>query len=120
MAFGLMTRKWGIYWRPLLVGLDCVRYIIEVVGRLHNFCINERILETGDSLFDPVAEANVTGHEMFQEMAEKLAKYEALAKALPGQSGRREDMVQWILHLGRVFATNLFIATYLVWFAKIK
>jgi hypothetical protein len=37
---------------------------------------------------------------MFQEMAEKLAEYEALAEALPGQSGLREDMDQRILHLG--------------------
>jgi hypothetical protein len=43
MAFAMMTRKWGIYWRPLLIGLDKIKYIVEVVGRLHNYCINERI-----------------------------------------------------------------------------
>jgi hypothetical protein len=80
MAFGMMTRKWGIYWRPLLVGLDKIKYIVEVVARLHNFCIDERILEPGKSC-DPVVEANVTGREIFT--AEALAKYEALAESLP-------------------------------------
>jgi hypothetical protein len=32
MAFGLMTRKWGIYWRPLTVGLPNLKYIVEVVA----------------------------------------------------------------------------------------
>jgi DDE superfamily endonuclease len=98
MAFGMMTRKWGIYWRPLLVGLvDQIKYIVEVIARLHNFCINKRILEAGN--IDPVVEANVTGQEIFQDTAEALAEYEALAKDLPGVSANHNDMTKRIENL---------------------
>jgi hypothetical protein len=98
-----MTRKWGIYWRPLLIGLDKIKLLVEVVARLHNFCINERIEESGGELVVPVLEANIVGREIFQETAEALAEYEALAKELPGYSGNRSDMAKWreILGLSR-------------------
>jgi hypothetical protein len=102
MAFGMMTRKWGLYWRPLLVGLDKIKYVVEVVARLHNFCTNERILEGAEDnpAINPVVEANVPGQEIFQETAEALAEYEALAKDLPGISANRTDMRRSIEILG--------------------
>jgi DDE superfamily endonuclease len=100
MAFGMMTRKWGIYWRPLLIGLDKIKYVVESVARLHNFCINERILESGDNAIDPVAEANVTSREIFQDTAEAMAEYAALTEDLPGISAMHADMVNRIKYLG--------------------
>jgi DDE superfamily endonuclease len=103
MAFGMMTHKWGMYWRPLLVGLDKIKCIVEVVARLHNFCVNERILEVGEdggTSVDPVVEANVSGREIFLDTAETLAKYEALAKVLPGVSSNHHDMTKRIKNLG--------------------
>jgi hypothetical protein len=99
MAFGMMTHKWGIYWHPLLVGLDKIKYIVEVDGRLHNFCINERIGEVGPGC-DPVVEANVQGREIYQDMAEALAEYKALPDSLPEHSGNREDMSWHIESMG--------------------
>jgi DDE superfamily endonuclease len=94
MAFGMLTRKWGLYWRPLLVGLDKIKYVVEVVARLHNFCINERILEGGgdNPTINLVVEANILGRESFQEWLRPWAEYEALAKDLPGTSANCTNM----------------------------
>jgi hypothetical protein len=43
MAFGLMTRKWGILQRPLSNSLTSMKHLICCIARLHNFCINERL-----------------------------------------------------------------------------
>ena len=43
MAFGLMTRKWGILQRPLSNSLPSMKHLICCIGRLHNFCIDERL-----------------------------------------------------------------------------
>ena len=43
MAFGLMTRKWGILHRPLSIRLPSIKHLICCIARLHNFCINERL-----------------------------------------------------------------------------
>jgi DDE superfamily endonuclease len=97
MAFGMMTCKWGIYWCQLLVGLNKIKYIVEVIGRLHNFCNNERIGEVGPGC-DPVVEANVQGIEIYQDMAKALAEYKALTNSL--HSGKREDMPRCIESMG--------------------
>jgi DDE superfamily endonuclease len=39
MAFGMMQKKWGILWCPLHIPLDKTKYVVKVIGRLHNFCI---------------------------------------------------------------------------------
>lgn len=43
MAFGLMVKKWGILTRPLEIKVRNVKRLIVAIGRLHNFCINERL-----------------------------------------------------------------------------
>ena len=43
MAFGLMVKKWGILTRPLEIKVRNVKRLIVAIGRLHNFCINERM-----------------------------------------------------------------------------
>jgi DDE superfamily endonuclease len=32
MAFGMMSKKWGILWRPLVVGMHHIKYIVEAVA----------------------------------------------------------------------------------------
>ena len=49
MAFGLMTKKWGILQRPLSNLLPSMKHLICCIARLHNFCIGER-LKTGAML----------------------------------------------------------------------
>jgi DDE superfamily endonuclease len=43
MAFGLMTRKWGILQKPLTNQLPNYKHLICCIARLHNFCIDEQL-----------------------------------------------------------------------------
>jgi hypothetical protein len=52
MAFGLMTKKWGILQRPISISVERVKHIILCIARLHNFCINERLLNKENNLED--------------------------------------------------------------------
>jgi hypothetical protein len=99
LPFGMMQKKWRILWRPLLIPLDKTKYVVKVIGHLRNFCINERLLESGDSV-DPVVGANVTGRGTFQETSASLAEYEAVLEDLPGFSSNREQTVKRIESLG--------------------
>jgi DDE superfamily endonuclease len=47
MAFGILTNKWGILQRPVGVALKNVKWMVQAIGRLHNFVINERLKEQG-------------------------------------------------------------------------
>jgi hypothetical protein len=39
-AFGILTRRWGIFWRPLSCDLARWSLIVQVCGKLHNLCID--------------------------------------------------------------------------------
>jgi hypothetical protein len=43
MAFGLMTKKWGILQRLLTTKLSNDKWIVLAIARLHNFVIDERL-----------------------------------------------------------------------------
>jgi hypothetical protein len=70
-----------------------------VIACLHNYCINERSLETSGEI-DPVVEANITGRGTFEEASQQLAEYEAVLEDIPSFSGNREHMVKCIEQLG--------------------
>jgi hypothetical protein len=40
-AFGLLTQRWGIFWRPLRCQFDKWTLVCQVAAKLHNFCIEE-------------------------------------------------------------------------------
>ena len=39
-AFGILKRRWGILWRPLMCEFHRWPLIVQVVARLHNVCID--------------------------------------------------------------------------------
>jgi hypothetical protein len=43
MAFGLILKKRGILSRPFSIKLENIKHLIIAIGRLHNYCIDERI-----------------------------------------------------------------------------
>jgi hypothetical protein len=55
MAFGMLQMKWGILQRPLGAKLKNIRWLLSAVAWLHNFCIDQRLLEAKGNENDPVA-----------------------------------------------------------------
>ena len=44
-AFGILVRRWGIFWRALSVRFDRRAALIGACMRLHNFCIDHNLSE---------------------------------------------------------------------------
>ena len=42
-AFGVLVRRWGVFWRPLEVRMDRRSALVGAAMRLHNYCIDRRI-----------------------------------------------------------------------------
>jgi hypothetical protein len=48
MAFGLPVNKWGVLQKPLKLDISKASHVIHVIHvcmRLHNFCVDERMLD---------------------------------------------------------------------------
>jgi hypothetical protein len=48
-AFGVLVHRWAILRGPLVVPLSKVPPLVSALCSLHNFCINERLKNTGES-----------------------------------------------------------------------
>jgi DDE superfamily endonuclease len=48
MAFGLMVKKWAILQKPLSIKMENIHRLVVAIAQLHNFCIDERLLEMSD------------------------------------------------------------------------
>lgn len=42
-AFGLLTQRWGVFWRPLRVALSRWKCVASCAAKLHNYCIDNNI-----------------------------------------------------------------------------
>lgn len=92
MAFGLMTRKWGILQRPLSVDVENVKHIMLAIARLHNFCIDER-LATGTTN-DKDTESRLNSTQLaYMNMAAALEYEDILSNEYPQWSQARERLV---------------------------
>lgn len=92
MAFGIMAKKWGILNRPLSVKLSNIKYLISAIARLHNYCIDERILEGGCPISTREDwEMTVTK----QSLRAEAAQLDSLTK-ITGASHNRENMARKI------------------------
>ena len=47
-AFGILIRRWGVLWRKLRQRFDRRAPLIGALMRLHNFCIDERLIDEDD------------------------------------------------------------------------
>jgi DDE superfamily endonuclease len=57
-AFGLLTRRWGIFWRPLQCGYGRWHLIARVCAKLHNICIDFGILDLIGTMAEDYAEGD--------------------------------------------------------------
>ena len=49
MSFGLMVKRWGILSCLLTIKMQKVKLLICCIGCLHNFCIDERLMQKGNT-----------------------------------------------------------------------
>jgi hypothetical protein len=51
MAFGLMTKKWGILSRPLSIKMKHMKHLMVCIALPHNYCIDECLKEVEAHMF---------------------------------------------------------------------
>ena len=95
MAFGMMTRKWGILQRPLTISLLSVKHLICCIARLHNFCIDERLKNQNNGSLDTKDCLTVTQLAYMHASAEQEHQ-EIMSYEYPQWSLAREEMVKII------------------------
>jgi hypothetical protein len=60
MALGMMNMKWGILNHPIGCSVKNLKWLIQAIGCLHNYCINERLArEVDDNRYDPTRDPNI-------------------------------------------------------------
>jgi DDE superfamily endonuclease len=57
-AFGLLTRRWGIFWRPLSCDYGHWNIIAQVCAKLHNVCIDFGLEEIVSTMPEDYAEGD--------------------------------------------------------------
>ena len=94
MAFGMMRMKWGILSRAVGASLGHVKYLITAIAQLHNFCINERLLEAESQgrVSLPVQHSDNALGIYEHALREQAASIEAVSDEFPGWSLNRERM----------------------------
>ena len=100
MAFGLMTKKWGILWRSLIINMRNTKYLAYAIALLHNYCINERIEDPTGGHPDPLVEARINDRGQEYHVSQASAELEAASKSFNAFSVNREQMVCRIENLG--------------------
>ena len=102
MAFGMMTRKWGILQHPLTNALPGLKHIICCIARLHNYCIDERLRlnTTLSSTFD-TTKNGLSDHQLsYMHAAAQAENREILSEEYPQWSLAREEIVKNIKQQG--------------------
>jgi hypothetical protein len=109
MAFGLMVQKWGILCRSLRIKIRKVKRLIMAIARLHNYCINRRLMtekrklkkkgRRGRAVFTP-KDTSLTPHEvMLRENAANFEWDEMHEGCEEGWSRNRDRMAKEIEYL---------------------
>ena len=99
MAFGLMTKKWGILQRKILNSLPSIKHLIYCIARLHKFVIDER-LRTGSAsanLSNPTSERLVSPMQRAFMTASAYKEHrDIVSNEYPQWSLTRQDMVKLV------------------------
>lgn len=84
-SFGMLNRRWGIFWRPLEMDVGKATRIITCCMKLHNICIDAR-----DDDF-PVDQMGLDGLPEAMEAFEPQDECESLELSLAQRTGRRHE-----------------------------
>ncbi len=103
MAFGMMQQKWGILWRPLRIGIERVKHLLQAVARLHNYCVTKRLETKGIEDCDAHAKAHhrfVPSQEEREIQLAEEAFETAMMDAVHTVCTFRTNMAQRVQDLG--------------------
>jgi DDE superfamily endonuclease len=111
MAFGLMTKKWGILQRPLTNSLSSIKHIICCIARLHNYCIDERLgtttttttnYSTSTTTTTTINYSDALPTSQLAEMSEaaQAEHRQILSEEYAAWSHARDEIVQAVKQLG--------------------
>ena len=94
MAFGIMTRKWGILQRPLSNSLRSMKVVICCIARLHNFCIDERLKTT--TVVVPSKNTLSLQQRLYMDSCAHAEHQQIMSYKYPQWSMAREELVKAI------------------------
>ena len=99
MAYGMMTKKWGILKRPAECSLKNLKWQMLAIARLHNFCINRRIADP-DHDYDASGGMDYMSSVPMNDYDDLV--YPPLSDEFPGLSMLREVMADQVEEAGLV------------------
>jgi hypothetical protein len=104
-AFGVLVRRWGVFWRPLEVRFDRRAPLVGCAMRLHNYCIDRKIgIEmrqvAGASEIQPRVWAPTPHFGDHGEPVELLDTADHSAAAFVGNCARRNQLKRGLEEAG--------------------
>ena len=94
MAFGVMVKKWGILQRPITISICNIKHLICAIGVLHNFCINEQILNHGGiGIFCPINTNFSPEETVICNTAVEFDRANLVYNCTMGRSNNREHVI---------------------------
>ena len=96
MAFGLMTRKWGILQHPLTIMMPHIPPLICCIARLHNYCIDERLLQSTNNKSIDTTDTLCSMQIAYMRAVAKAEHKCILSEEYPQWSLAREELVKTV------------------------
>lgn len=100
MAFGMMVQKWGILKKPLTCKLTNVKKVVVCIAKLHNFCINERLLRNLPPCPNGAERAFTAYEQCLREYAALHEFTERVSDEYPQWSMNRDRLVSRVASKG--------------------
>ena len=105
MAFGMMTRKWLILDSPVKTNFNKSILMIYCIARLHNYCINQRLMRNG-TINVNVRDINVNPTVQMNNNGNPIATNDPNEYRSHGQSFNREMIANELQQRGLVRQTQ--------------
>lgn len=59
-AFGLLTNRWGILWRPLRCSMERWPLVLSVCAKLHNYCLDANVPPVQHRFYEDVQDGDAS------------------------------------------------------------
>ena len=100
MAFGLMTRKWGILQHPLTIMMPHIPPLICCIAWLHNYCIDERQSSSNSNKTIDMTDTLCSTQIAYMRAAAEAEHRSILREEYPQWSLMRQEIVNIVKNSG--------------------